>query len=107
MKSFLITIPSGKRLIAKAVISLPQVKEALVNHIIVIISGSTNGYIAEEILSEIGQAEDFSKTSFMRGINWGPGKKTTAGNNSESDIVIEKGTWPKGKTIFDVPVALR
>lgn len=106
MKPFLITVPAGKRLIAKAVVSLSQIREALVNHTIIIISGSTNGYIAEEILSEIGQAENFSKASFMRGINLGPGKKVTAGNYSESDIVIEKGTWKKGKTIFDVASSL-
>ncbi|MFV0241041.1 MAG: hypothetical protein ACK5H4_13495 [Lacrimispora sphenoides] len=106
MKPFLITVPAGKRLLAKAVASLPQVKGALANHTIVIISGSTNGYIAEEILSEIGQGADFSKASFMRGINLGPGKKATAGNYSESDIVIEKGIWQQGKTIFDVASSL-
>ncbi len=106
MKQYMLTIPAGKRLIAKAVVSLPQIKDALDNHTIVIISGSTNGYIAEELLSRIGQAEDFSKASFMRGINLGTGKKVTDGNYSESDIVIEKGIWQKGKTIFDVASSL-
>lgn len=102
MRQFMITVPAGKRLIAKAIITLKHVNEALKNHTIVIISGSTNGYIAEEVLSKINQLDDFSKESFVRGINIGPGQKLETGNYSESDIVIEKGTWNKGKTIFDI-----
>lgn len=106
MKQFMITVPSGKRLIAKSIIALPQINEALINHTIVIVSGSTNGYIAEEILKKIGQIDGFSKKSFMRGINLGPGKNVTVGNFSESDIVIERGIWKKEKTIFDVASSL-
>lgn len=102
MKPFMITVPAGKRLIARAVAALPQMHKALKGHTIVIVSGSTNGYIAEEILAAIGQAADFSKASFMRGVNVGPDKRVAAGSYSESDIVIEKGVWLKDKTIFDV-----
>lgn len=52
MKQFMIIVPSGKRLIAKSITALPQINKALINHTIVIVSGSTNGYIAEEILKK-------------------------------------------------------
>ena len=101
-KQFLLTVAAGKRLIAKAVVSLEPVKKALSNYTIVITAGSTNGYVAEEMLSHIGQKGDFSKNSFVRGVNLGPGGKIEKGPYSGSDVVIEKGIWLKGKTINDV-----
>ncbi|GKU30503.1 hypothetical protein CFB3_26100 [Clostridium folliculivorans] len=104
---FHITVPAGKRLIAKAVISLEQIKTALENNTIVIIAGSTNGYVAEELLLHIEQIEDFSRNTFFRGITPGPGKKIdTTGTYFNTDVVIEKGKWSKGKTIFDVAESL-
>jgi len=105
---FYITIPAGKRLIAKAVISLQQIRSALKNNTIVIIAGSTNGYVAEELLLHIEQMGDFSKSTFFRGITTGPGKKIDVANASyfNTDIVVEKGKWAKEKTIFDVAQSL-
>jgi hypothetical protein len=105
-KQYFLTVAAGKRLIAKAVISLEQVKRALESHTIVIVSGTTNGYIAEEILSLIGQTGDFSKETFFRGVNFGPGRKAEQGSYSGTDIVIEKGKWLKGKTIYDAAPSL-
>jgi hypothetical protein len=101
---FQITIPAGKRLIAKAVISLEQIRSALKDNTIVIIAGSTNGYVAEELLLHIDQLEDFSRNTFFRGINLGPGKKIDVANATyfNTDVVIEKGKWAREKTIFDV-----
>ena len=106
MKQFLITIPAGKRLIARAVVALGQIKEALKSHTIVIVSGTTNGYIAEELLAIIGQTDDFSKEMFFRGINVGLGIMPQKGKYSGTDVVIEKGKWIKEKTIFDVAQSL-
>lgn len=104
---FHITVPAGKRLIAKAVISLEQIKNALENDTIVIIAGSTNGYVAEELLKHIDQIGDFSRNTFFRGITPGPGKKIdTTGTYFNTDVVIEKGQWSIGKTIFDVSDSL-
>ena len=46
----LLTVAESKRLIAKAVAELPEVKRALEKGTIVITKGSTNAYVAEEIL---------------------------------------------------------
>ncbi|MBU3179751.1 hypothetical protein [Clostridium psychrophilum] len=106
MKQFLITIPAGKRLIARAVVALGQIKEALKSHTIVIVSGTTNGYIAEELLAMISQTDDFSKEMFFRGINVGLGIMPQKGKYSGTDVVIEKGKWIKEKTIFNVAQSL-
>ena len=102
-KQFHITVQAGKRLIAKAVVSLDEIKEALVDNTIVIIAGSTNGYVAEELLLHIGQIGDFSRHTFYRGVTIGPGRKINPkGAYFNRDIVIEKGKWLQEKTIFDL-----
>ena len=105
---FHITVSAGKRLIAKAVISLEQIRSALKNNTIVIIAGSTNGYVGEELLLSIDQIGDFSKNTFFRGVTTGPGKKIDVANAAyfNTDIVVEKGKWAKEKTIFDVAQSL-
>ena len=105
-KQFHFTVSAGKRLIAKSIITLEPIKKALNGHTIVVIAGSTNGYVAEELLTAIGQKGDFSKNSFMRGLNVGPGRKAENGAYNATDVVIESGLWVKGKTIFDVAADL-
>ena len=51
LKQFLITPAAGKRLIARAVAEHPLVVRALKSGTVAIIAGTTNGYIAEEVLS--------------------------------------------------------
>ncbi|WP_196599222.1 hypothetical protein [Pectinatus frisingensis] len=68
-EQFQVSVAAGKRLIAKAVINMEQIKIASQEHTVVIISGSTNGYVAEELLKKIQQKDDFSKESFLRGVN--------------------------------------
>ncbi len=107
MKQFLITISAGKRLIAKALATHPSIKNALKNGTIVIIAGTTNGYVAEEILKSLGTS-DFSRKRFFRGITLPPSEKVTSEGRlaDESrfpgDVVIAKGVWQKGKVIADV-----
>lgn len=108
MKQFLITPAAGKRLIARAIASQPPILEALKSGTVVIIAGTTNGYIAEEVLSNIGQADDFSKKRFFRGIVLPPAQpRTDDGRLPDEtefpgDVVIVNGVWKKGLTIFDV-----
>jgi hypothetical protein len=108
MKQFLITPAAGKRLIARAIASYPPILEALKTGTLVIIAGTTNGYIAEEILVGIGQVDDFSKRRFFRGIVLPPAQgRTEAGRLPDEtafpgDVVIVNGVWKKGLTIFDV-----
>lgn len=64
--------------------------------------------MAEEILKNIGQIDGFSRNRFFRGIVLPPPRKTTdtgrLPDESEfpGDVVIFKGIWKKGLTIFDV-----
>ncbi len=106
--SALLTPSAGKRLIARAVASLPTMQKALQNGTVVIIAGTTNGYVAEEILNFIGEGSDFKRNRFFRGVTLPPGTPQTESGRlpDESafpgDVVIKNGRWIKGKTIFDV-----
>lgn len=107
-KQYILTPAAGKRLIAKAIAAMQQVQEALHNKTIVIVSGTTNGYVAEELLQNIGQGQGFSKQRFFRGITLPPKYKVSQSGRLEDggvftgDVVIEKGVWKKEKTLFEV-----
>lgn len=108
IRQFVITPEAGKRLIAKAFVYIPEILRALKNRTIVVVAGTTNGYIARELLDHIEQSDGFSRERFYRGITLSP--RYSSGNTGKSDsttefpgdVVIEKGIWLKGKTIFDV-----
>jgi hypothetical protein len=108
MKQFVVTPSAGKRLIAKALASHAAVSDALKNGTLVIIAGTTNGYVAEEILKSLGVDDGFSRKRFFRGVTLPPGSDVTSeGRLSDEskfpgDVVITKGEWRKGKTIVDV-----
>ena len=108
MKQFLITPSAGKRLIAKTIANHPAVRKALKNGTVVIVAGTTNGYVAEEILKTYNIANDFSRKHFFRGITMPPNAPVTKEGRlaDESkfpgDVVITGGVWQKGKTIADV-----
>jgi hypothetical protein len=113
VKQFLITPSAGKRLIAKALANHPTILTAIKNGTLVIVAGTTNGYIAEEILKTQKNSGDFSRKHFFRGITMPPNKTVTVEGRlaDESkfpgDVVIVKGVWQKGKTIADVVDSLR
>ncbi|MFW5960144.1 MAG: hypothetical protein ACOCSE_03370 [Chitinivibrionales bacterium] len=104
----LLTPAAGKRLIAKAMLSHPFIQKGLEYGRVVIIAGTTNSYIAEEILRATGQDSDFSRERFFRGITLPPGKETTEEGrlHDESeflgDVIINKGEWEKGKSVYDI-----
>jgi hypothetical protein len=103
-----ITPAAGKRLISRAIVRHPAIVKALEYGTIVIIAGTTNGYVAEELLAACGEQEGFSRKRFFRGITLPPHYKITdTGRLSDEsrfpgDLVIQKGKAIKGKTIFDV-----
>ncbi len=101
MKQFVLTSSMGKRLIGKAVARHPAVTAALKNDTVVIVAGTTNGYVAEEVLSMIGQSEGFTRKGFRRGVTVPPGAKAPDGELT-GDVVIVGGAWQRGKQIFDV-----
>jgi len=108
-----VTPAAGKRLIAKALTGHPAIRTALQSGTVVVVAGTTNGYVAEELLSACGYAGGFSRHRFFRGITLPPGeKKTDTGRLPDEsqfpgDVVIQKGAWLTGKTIFDVLDALK
>jgi hypothetical protein len=108
MKQFVITPAAGKSLIAKALASHPVLLTALESGVVAIVAGTTNGYVAREVLKRIGQVEGFVKKRFFRGITLPPSLSTTSRgrlmdeNEFPGDVIISKGRWQKGKTIFDV-----
>lgn len=107
MKQFIITPSAGKRLIAVALATNPAILKVLKKGTLVIIAGTTNGYIAEEVLKHLG-IKDFSRKHFFRGITLPPsGAVTSEGrladeSNFPGDVVITNSVWQKGKTIEDV-----
>ncbi|RQW81037.1 MAG: hypothetical protein EHM14_02595 [Methanothrix sp.] len=108
MKQFVLTPAAGKRLIAKALVTHPSIQAAIRSNTVVIIAGTTNSYVAEEILQTIGQADGFSRKRFFRGVVLPPWRPTAASGRHQDesgvpgDVVIVNGVWQKGKTIFDV-----
>ncbi len=106
MKQFCITPVMGKRLIGMGMAQLSLITEVLKKGTLVIIAGSTNGYVAEEILSSIGESGDFDRKGFRRGLTVAPGSKIPK-YEFPGDVVITDGVWQKGKTIFDVSSQLK
>lgn len=108
MKQFVLTPAAGKRLIGKAIVKHNAVVDALKKGTVVIIAGTTNGYVAEEILKYLGQEKNFQRAHFYRGIILPPHRPTTSTGRSydqskfPGDVIIRKGKFQKGKTIFDV-----
>jgi hypothetical protein len=101
MKQFCVTASMGKRLIGKGMVVHPDIKSVLQKGTLAIIAGTTNGYVAEEVLKSIGQADGFSREGFRRGMTVATGAKV-ARSEFPGDVVIVDGEWQKGKTIFDV-----
>jgi len=108
IRQYPLTVAAGKRLIAKAMLVHPAINTTLANGKLVIVAGTTNGYIAEEILLSLGQSVGFSRRHFFRGITvspaWitGPQNKLPDGSAFPGDIVLHKGVWKRTETIFNV-----
>ncbi len=108
MFQFTLTPAAGKRLIGKAVAGLIAGAPAIKTGTVVIIAGTTNGYIAEELISLCKYNVDFSRRRFFRGVITPPSIKTTETGRlpDESqfpgDFIIKNGNPVTGKTIYDV-----
>lgn len=99
----------GKRLIANGIVAHPWVSRSLHHGRVVIVAGTTNGYVAEEMLKAIGQSKGFRKQAFLRGVNMSPlaaSRRASGGDTFIGDVVIEGSVWQQGKSIFDVARSL-
>jgi hypothetical protein len=99
MEQVLLTPVMGKRLIAIAMAQHPDVQRVLAKGTLVIIAGTTNGYVAEEILRSLGQS-GFSREGFRRGVTVAHGAKV-AKVEFPGDVIIRNGVWLKGKQIYE------
>lgn len=98
------TPAAGKKLIADALASLDEIRDTMMHHTVVVLKGSTNGYLAEALASQLEEAA-FDKKGFYRGLLKAPGC-TAAAPQQPYDMVIEKGKLIPEKTIFDVADSL-
>jgi len=81
-----LTSSESKRLIGKAVASMDIVKRALDSGIVIILKGTTNSYVAEEILGK-----SIDKGRFARGIVTPKGLTAIPKRDQIPDIVIDRG----------------
>ena len=87
MKSVVFLTPSeSKRLIGKAVASMKQVKRALKSGMIIIIKGTTNSYVAEEILNR-----RLEKSRFSRAVIIPEAITAIPPKDQLQDIILDKG----------------
>ncbi len=87
--SIILTVAESKRLIAKAVIELPEVRVRLKKGMIVIAKGSTNAYVVEEILQK-----KINLMSYRSGILMPakPDPDPAKGKHPDmSDVVLQDG----------------
>lgn len=108
MKQFVVTPSMGKRLIAKGIVQLPAVREAMTKGILAIVAGTTNAYVAQEVLAALGQADGFSPAGFRRGMVTPP--RFDLGSITcpfPGDVVIVDGQWQRGKELFDFADAMK
>jgi len=113
MKQVLLTVAAGKRLIGKALSCHPEIEKALDKGTIVIIAGTTNSYVVQEIFKLTGETRPFERTHFFRGITLSPDYKVSESgrlpdkSGIQGDVVIQNGVWLPGKTINDVAEGLK
>lgn len=107
MRQFTVTPSMGKRLIGKGMAAHPALQAACKEGTLVIIAGTTNGYVAEEVLKAL-RIDGFQREGFRRGTVYAPGfDPRTVAVDFPGDVVLINGAWQKGKTIFDVADSLK
>jgi len=95
--SIVLTVAQGKRLIARAVAQLPEVQRALQLGMVAIGRGTTNAYVAEEILGH-----RLPKGEYVAGRTLPPGVPDERfGTMQYPDIVLRGGQPVEGMTVVD------
>jgi hypothetical protein len=113
MNQYMLTVAAGKRLIGKGMVVHPAISSALKSGTIVIVAGTTNGYVAEEILASTGQTGNFLRNRYFRGITLPSNyKRTDQGrlpdeSDFKGDVIIKDGVLLKNTTIEDVADSLK
>jgi len=95
--SIVLTVAQGKRLIARAVANMPEVKRALVSGLVAIGRGTTNAYVAEEILGQT-----LPKGEYVAGRTLPPDTPGEwLGTGKHPDIVLRDGRLVDGLEVVD------
>ncbi len=90
----ILTVAESKRLIGKAVAQMPIVKNALANGMVIIIKGTTNAYVAEEITGQ-----KVNHAAFVTGrIEPEKGTKNLPPVKPVNHLILEKGK------VVDIPL---
>jgi len=92
-----LTVAESKRLIAKGVAQADFVKRAMEKGILAVGSGTTNGYVVEEITGE-----RFDKTKFVTGRTLPRGYSGPKLSYERPDLVISKGRRLNGVKASDI-----
>jgi len=93
-KAFILNPSQSRRLIAKGIVNLPQVREALESKKIFIGGGSTNAYVLEELYKLKNIEDEFNKGDYTAGqivpgnqfMKWGINK-----GNRKKEVLLRKG----------------
>ena len=88
---FVFTPPEAKRLIGKAVANLQEVKKAKDTGNILIGHGSTNVYVAEEILGREIVAGRFDRDTYLSGVTLRGTLCSTMGKEKPPILLIRRG----------------
>ncbi len=88
---FVLTPSESKSLIAKAVANMPEIKQALKQDKMIISHGSTNVYVAQEILGKDAFAEIISPDLYISGLLTRGTLCTTAGEEKGALLVLNRG----------------
>lgn len=99
--AFHLTVSEGKRLIARAVASLPEVRRALEGGILIVCKGSTNAYIVEEVLGR-----PIDKRTYLTG-NTQPARGAAPMTTERiPDVVLRSGALVEGVSAIEAAAEL-
>jgi len=90
-----LTVAEGKRLIAKAVAQMPVVQRALANGMVVICKGTTNTYVAEELLGKKIASGDF----VLGNVTPAKGGAVLTAKSKMPEVVLVKGKHQPGMSL--------
>ena len=101
-----LTPSESKRLIAKGVMKLEEVQRALKHGTVIIALGTTNAYIAEEILSAVtGSKARIDKQRYAAGVITDRGLCVVPKEERVNEVILKNGkirTEPLGEAIADL-----
>ncbi|SJZ32899.1 hypothetical protein [Selenihalanaerobacter shriftii] len=86
LATFTLKVPESKRLIAKGIAELSEVQQAMNGSKVIIAGGTTNGYIAEELVED-----EFEKENYTAGIVDKGAACVTPSNKRINPVTLQNG----------------